>query len=114
MKTDEYGEVLNHKNTYQDIAQKLKSYGRVLIGWTDEHSPHFDILFIVKPDIAGHIQGGLRYNDLFVSIMRIGTFGFIIDKEDTHYGYIGEKLNLGNNITTEKVAELINGVKKEL
>lgn len=46
---------------------------------------------------------------MFVSIMRIGAFGFLIDSEK-HSGYIGEKLNLGDNITTEKLIELINGI----
>ena len=114
MKFDNWGEIINDKNTYQDIAQKLKSYGRILIGWTDGFGTHFDILFVISPDIAGHIQGGLKYTDLFVSIMRVGAFGFIIDNKDIHYSYIGEKLNLGNDITIEKVAELINGIKKEL
>lgn len=114
MITDKYGEVINHKETYQDIATYLISVGRILIGWTDKHGTHFDILFMYSPFIEGHIQCGLRGTDLFVSIMRIGAFGFGVNKEDTHYSYIGEKLNLGSNFTTEKVAELINGIKKEM
>lgn len=115
MKTDKYGEVINHKETYQDIADYLryKAKGKVLIGWTDECGTHFDILFVKDPFIEGNMQGGIKEVYLFVSIMRIGASGFVINDEDTHPGYIGEKLNLGNNITTEKVAELINGVRKE-
>ena len=116
MKLDEYAEVINHKNTYQDIAQKLKVYGRILIGWTDQEGSHFDILFVLNPDIVGsNIQGGIGQGDLFVSVMRMGAFAFIIKNEDTHYNYIGDKLHFSaNNITTIKLGELINGIKKEL
>lgn len=115
MKLDIYGEVINHKNTYQDIAQKLKTHGRILIGWTDGEGSHFDILFVLNPDIAGsNIQGGIRQTDLFVSVMRMGAFGFESFDMDTHYNYIGEKLNLGGSLSAMKLTELINGIKKEL
>ena len=116
MTTDEYGEVINHKKTYIDIAHHLRKEGRILIGWTDENGTHFDILFVLNPILEGsNIQGGIRQTDLIVGIMRIGLFGFEVARQDTNYGYIGGKLNIGGqNITTEKVAELINGVKKEL
>ena len=62
------------------------------------------------------MQGGLAGDDLFVAVMRRGAFGFAIWNQESSAGYVGEKLNLdaGHNETTEKLAELINSVRKEL
>lgn len=113
MVLDEYGEVINGENTYKEIAYLLKSNNSVIIGWTDEEGTHFDVLFTLNAVKKGTLQGGLRWNDLFVSIMRIGAFGFLTDGEKDS-GYIGEKLGLGNNVTTEKLTELINGIIENL
>lgn len=113
MDKDTYGEVINGENTYKEIAYLLKSGRSVIIGWTDEDYTHYDILFSLNVIKEGTLQGGLRWNDLFVSIMRIGSFGFLIDsKKDS--GYIGEKLGLGDNITTNKLTDLINGIIERL
>ena len=109
MDIEKYGEVINGENTYKTIAKNLKNGKSVIVGWTDEEGTHFDILFSLNVVKEGPLQGGLRWNDLFVSIMKIGAFGFLIGSEK-HSGYIGEKLNLGDNITTEKLTELINGI----
>jgi len=116
MNKDEYGEVINGKNTYTEIANDLKEVGKsVLIGWTDQNSTHFDILFTFQPKVEGtNIQGGVRGTDLFVSIMRRGAFGFEIANEDTHESYYDEKLGGGLGSTAEKLAELINEIKKLL
>lgn len=109
MDKDKFGEVINGEKTYKEIAYKIKHGYSVIIGWTDEEYTHFDILFTLNVVKEGTLQGGLRWNDLFVSIMRKGAFGFLTDsKKDS--GYIGEKLGLGDNVTTEKLTELINGI----
>ena len=41
--------------------------------------------------------------------MSRGAFGFKID-DKKHSSYVGEKLSLGENETSEKLTELINGV----
>lgn len=115
MNTDNYSEIINGEETYTEIAKLLKEGKSVLIGWTDELGSHFDILFTLGAERFGsQIQGGIKANDLFVSIMRIGCFGFKISSEKTHYGYYAEKLNLGSDATTKKLAELINRVKKRI
>ncbi len=133
MNIDKYQEVINGKETYTSIAERLKDGHPVLIGWTDENMTHFDILFTYKPDatlgqtingvlvgehfLSGSFQGGIRPTDLFVSIMRVGCFGFEVNKYDTDWGYYDEKLGGGHRFgetTGTKVAELINGVKKLL
>ena len=111
MNLSEYGEVLNGPLTYKFIAEALKFNGSILIGWTDDVYTHFDILFKYRTVFAGtNIQGGIRSNDLFISIMRKGSFGFEVNGQKKSSGYIAEKLNLNNSVTTEKLAELINGV----
>ena len=45
--------------------------------------------------------------------MKIGAFGFLTDSKKES-GYIGEKLGLGNNDTTVKLTELINGIIGQL
>lgn len=113
MKYDTYGEVVNDPATYQEIASRLQDHP-VLVGWTDEAGTHFDILFAINVEGYGTFQGGLKVTDLFVSIMRRGAFGFEIEHINTHTGYYDEKLGGGMGSTAERLAELINGVKKLL
>lgn len=133
MKMDKYGEVINSPETYEAIAKRLTVHHAVLIGWSDEHYTHYDILFTYGADatigqmvngefvgdhfLSGSFQGGIRPTDLFVSIMRVGSFGFEVDQTETDAGYYQEKL--GRNFkfgdeSAEKIAQLINGIKKEL
>jgi hypothetical protein len=111
MNYDEYGDVINGPETYKGIAEELS--GRpVIIGWSDGVATHFDILFSLKPLQYGMLQGGVGKNDLFVSIMRWGSFGFDPIAVDTHPGYYEEKLGKGMGDTAIKLGELINNVKK--
>ena len=117
MNTDEYGEVVNGEETYQQIAELLRLTSSVLVGWTDGEMTHYDILFTQMPVAFGtNIQGGIKpMGDLFVSIMRRGAFAFDIRNTDTHWSYYNEKLNGGFGETTgQKIADLINEVKKLL
>lgn len=113
---DEYDEVINGEDTYISIAEELPTRS-VLVGWTDGEGTHFDILFTLYAlRFGSQIQGGINpATDLFVSIMRRGAFAFDPSNTDTHAGYYAEKL--GGGLGTEcgeKVAELINGVKRHL
>ena len=116
MDKDQYGETINGKNTYKEIADRLIKGQSVIVGWTDEKNTHLDILFTyrVYKEKGNYLQRGLRGNELFVSIMSIGAFGFDIDNSKKAPGYIGEKLGLNNCPTIEKLAELINEVIKEI
>lgn len=116
MNYDEYGEVINGEETYKGIAEELRT-NAVIIGWTDEQMSHFDILFTFTAiSFGSQIQGGVKpRSDLFVSVMRKGSFAFDISNEGTHWGYYDEKLHGGfGEITGQKVADLINGVKRYL
>jgi len=117
---DEYGTVLNSLETYQFISWNLIQFGCLFIAWTDEQGTQLDILFTkLRHPLAkvGPTQGGVRWNDLYVSIMRMGAFGFEIKQDaDTSSDYYEEKLAGGHNLgsTADKLAELINGVRSEL
>lgn len=114
MNKDKYGEIINGHNTVAEIASKLKDGQSVIIGWTDERYTHLDLLFNYRTHKSGMLQRGLRGNELFVSIISIGSFGFDVSDRETHKGYVSEKLNISGEPTIIKLAELINGIKKEL
>lgn len=110
VKTDEYGEVINHKQTYERIALALVNGRSVIIGWTDQNMTHYDILFNFKADRHGYLQRGLNGRKLFVSIIGFGAFGFDLDGPERVGSYISEKLNIQGS--EDKINELINGVIK--
>ena len=110
MNIDIYGEVINGEDTYREIAKNLMEGESVGIGWTDEDSTHFDIIFTLGIKKYGLFQRGIKANDLFVSIIGWSSYGFRTDGIKLG-GYIQEKLRLsGYDITGEKVKELVNGV----
>jgi hypothetical protein len=113
---DEYGEVFNSERTFTGLARLLEKHISVVIGWTDQEGSHLDILFVVAPVQAGGLQRGMSaQTDLFVAVSHFGMFGFEIKEDGELFaGYVGEKLRLGDNITTQKLAELIDGVRKRL
>lgn len=115
MNKDEYGEIINGAETYLEIADKLKRREAVVIGWTDELDTHYDILFTngAYKQNGNLLQRGLKGNELFVSIMGKGAFGFDSNTLKER-GYIAEKLNLGISETTQKLTDLINGIIAEL
>lgn len=110
MNIDIYGEIINGEDTYRAIAKHLMKGESVGIGWTDEDSTHFDIIFTLGIKKYGLFQGGIKANDLFVSIIGWSSYGF--STYDIKLGgYIQEKLRLSDyDITGEKVKELVNGV----
>lgn len=116
MNYDTYGEVINGNETYRGIAEELAE-NAVIVGWTDGNGTHFDILFTLTALAYGTFQGGLRpRKDLFVSIMRWGSFAFEVNEAPTAPGYYEEKL--GNRKLGEEcagaLADLINGVREQL
>jgi hypothetical protein len=118
MLTDSYGEVINSLTTYVVVTETLKRDGSVLIGWTDGEYTHLDVLFVLRPHKFGNIQRGLQHTHrlLFVSVIGFGTFGFdVFDRNgDLFPSYVGEKLGLGENVTTEALTTLINEVIERL
>lgn len=118
MKLDDYGEVVNDPDTYERAVAVLTEQGSVLPGWTDEQFTHLDVLFTLSPEKHGNIQRGLHNSRalLFVSVIGFGTFGF--DRTgrtgELHESYVGEKLGLGDNVTTTALSALITGIIERL
>lgn len=109
---DNVGNITNSPATYEAIAKDLIG-GSTIIGWTDGFNTHYDVLFTLMPSQHGALQGGLHGPYcLFVSIMRVGCFGFYIqNSHPLDMEYIAEKMFLNPNSPTAKaVADLINGV----
>lgn len=114
MNMNEYDEIVNGEKTYKKVAELLRQKIPVFIGWTDEKSTHYDILLTFEAESFGINQSGLKSSDLFVSVMRIGAFGFKTNslKEP---GYVAEKLFRGRlDESVESLTALINGIIREL
>lgn len=114
---DEWREVVNGDNTFNQIASDLHERGAVIIGWTDQASTHWDILLTLCPKQYGSLQGGLRgRSDLFVSVMRRGCFGFDVSSSSPlHPSYVAEKFGeTERNPTIIALTELINGIMAAL
>lgn len=114
MNIDSYGEVINGENTYKEIADNLRAGKSVIIGWTDEKYTHLDLLFNYHTLKEGTLQRGLRGNELYISIIGMGAFGFDTNNNDKAEGYIEEKLNIHGEPTVTKITELINNIIKRL
>lgn len=116
IKQDEYETVINHKDTYENIADFLKAGPPLVFAWTDGHGTQLDILMAYRPLQFGRLQRGMNAaTDLFVAVSLHGMFGFELNGTWKAPGYVGEKLGLGgDNDTTAALAELINGVCEEL
>lgn len=114
MDEDKYGEIINGYSTVKNIADKLKNGQAVIIGWSDEEYTHYDLLFNYNTYKEGFLQRGLRGNELFVSVIGLGSFGFDVKerKNNLDSGYIAQKLNVSGE--ADKLGELINDVIKEL
>ena len=112
MNYGKYNEVINGELTYNFIATELKMGNAIGIGWTDEDTTHFDIVFKLGIDKFGDFQRGIRSNYLFVSIIDHTSYAFVPDsiKEGN---YVQEKLRM-NNSCGDKLKELINGIIGEL
>ena len=112
MNYDQYNEVINGKETYQEIAKLLLDGKAVGIGWTDEEYTHYDIIFKLGIEKFGDFQRGIKSYDLFVSIIGRTSYGF--STSGVKLGnYIQEKLGITDS-TGDKLTELINGIIIEL
>lgn len=113
MNRDKYGEIINGDETYKEIKKTLERGHSIIIGWTDEKGTHYDILFTDNSVSIedNSLQGGLKGNELFVSIIRKGAFGFR-KKSEISPDYIAEKLNISSISTSIKLTELIENILK--
>ena len=109
MNINKYGEVINSKDTYFEIAKQLIKGESVGIGWTDEYSTHFDIIFTLGinkyglfrlPEPNEEVEDSFLSNDLFIQILNdennfvISKFPYIPANGEGFY-YIGADLKPG-------------------
>lgn len=118
--TDAWGEVVNGPDTVWMISQSLKAGCSAVVGWTDGRITHHDVLFTLAGDIYGRLQGihpaaqRAPSRILFVSVMRVGAFGFVMERGTKFDNrYVAEKLGVGG-ATAEALTALINDVVQEL
>lgn len=113
MNKDKYGEIINGKETYIEIAKLLKDGKTVGIGWTDCLSTHLDLIFKLGLDNKfGVFQRGIKQDDLFVNIIDYTSYRFKTDSIKLGT-YIQDKLGMRNE-TGDELANLINGIIGEL
>lgn len=113
MNYDDWGEVTNGEKTYKGIAGVLLSGNTIGIGWTDQEYTHLDLIFNLGiNEKIGQFQRGMKQYYLYISIIDHTCMGFRTD-DVKHPGYIMEKLRM-NNVTGNKLSELINGIIVEL
>lgn len=108
MNYNKYGEVINGKDTYKEVAIKLVSGECVGISWTDTLCTHLDIILKYRFTKYGLFQRGIKSNYLVVSIIDHTSYAFSMEciKESE---YIKEKLRMDNECG-DKLAELLNGI----
>jgi hypothetical protein len=111
-----FGDVVEGPLTEKAIAAELKATNVCIVGWNDQQATHHDVLFTLKPRHFGNLMGGLRAEEyLFVSIMRIGAFGFSVYREKPlDPDYVNEKLGGLGDLVKQRLTNLINGVIDEL
>lgn len=112
MNYNKYDEVINGEHTYRTIVENLKKCNTVGIGWTDEISSHHDIIFKLGVVEYGYFRRGIKWYDLYVSIIGHTSYAFDTSCEKGT-AYIQEKINMHNE-SGVKIAQLINGVIREL
>lgn len=113
---DEYGVVSNSPNTFQAAAEQLRDSGAVSLGWTDDAMSHLDVLLVLAPPQVGPTNRMDHHpGKLFVAVAGYGMFGFAVERNNPlFHAYLGEKLGMRPCVTTEALADLVNGVMAEV
>lgn len=110
---DQYKTVINGQATYEHIAYRIKECGPIYIPWTDQEGTQYDILFCM-PKMFGPIQRGIRNGDFFVAVQGFGMWAWDINENEIYTSYMCEKLHMPRNTSTDKLAELLTGVRLAL
>ena len=104
--------ILNEiKDLARTIVVALKDSNSVLINvQIEEEYSQYDVLFAYNFINYGRHQRGILANDLIISVIGFGSFGFRTDITDTDPSYYREKLGVHSNY----LAYLFNEVRKQL
>lgn len=110
-----YLELQNDPETFAELATVLIEQTSVAFRWRDGLGSAMTVCMSL-PVRKNYIPGTAMLTPyLFVGIEGYGMHPFEVNPEVTHDSYFREKLFGGRNTgTVNPVADLINGVKKEL
>jgi hypothetical protein len=110
MKIDE--EIKNKINHLASvIVQNLKNNSSVFMNLQiEEEYSQYDVLFSYNFVDYGRHQRGITKNNLLISVIGFGSYGFSIAIPDTDPGYYKEKLGVSSNF----LSFLFNEVRKKL
>lgn len=98
-------------DTAKLIVEKLKNRSSILINiQIEEEYSQYDVLFAYNFENLGTHQRGILANDLIISIVGFGCYGFRTDIPDTDPGYYREKLGIHSNY----LSFLFNAVRRKL
>lgn len=107
---NQYGESINHPDTWDFIANELMMHGSMVIGWSDERFTRFTLLFSLPRPLFS------RRAELFVTISGYGTVAIPRDfREPITAETVEEYFGVGENSQAAgKLAELLEEVLKRL
>jgi len=93
------------------IVNELQKNSSVLINiQIEEEYSQYDVLFSYRFSNMGTHQRGILANDLIISVIGFGSYGFRVDISDTDPGYYTEKLGIHSNF----LSLLFNEVRRKL
>lgn len=108
---DEYGYVIHTKPAVEEVIflLSLPEPKTIILPFSDGRGSQFDILISHSQYALGErnlLQGGIKKNDLFVSVMRKGAFAFRVGQR-SHPDYYAEKLG----VFSEELTCFINDIR---
>ena len=110
-----YEPLRNGEETYYHLAEFLRYEHAVVFGWSSDDDVHLDMLMAYQPAELGNLGRWMNgETDLFVGVTGVGMFGFTLNGIYKHPTYVGNKFGISVDTTTVQLAELINGVCRNL
>lgn len=107
---DEEGYFIPSSENISIITMGLKHGHTILIPFDSGDMTQHDVLLSYGAFVVGNpvlLQGGLKLDDLFVSVIRKGSFGFKIGQTSSN-DYYNEKLNIG---VTQTLTDFLNELR---
>lgn len=93
------------------IVSTLLDSGNVFMNiQIEEEYSQYDVLFVYNFNNFGIHQRGIRKNDLLISIIGFGAYGFSVNIPDTDPGYYKEKLGVSSYF----LSFLFNEIRRKL
>lgn len=109
-------DILDNINTLAcTIVSALQKNSSVLINiQIQEEYSQYDVLFSYNFESYGNHQRGILADDLMISVIGFGSYGFRVDITDTDPSYYTEKLGIHSNYLSfvfNQVRKLLKATK---